>query len=103
MKQQQQQNKMTTYTISESISDYVLGVIDTLVYLEKCNIKTLWDVLNKYGGDIRGEFIYAVQELNSLEIIDKWYKIVNDDEYVECKEDEADDVEVIDKNGVIVE
>jgi hypothetical protein len=94
---------MTTYTISESNSVYVFGVIDTLVYLEQFSIKTLWDILDKHCGDAKGEFIYAVQELNSLEIIDKWYKIVNDDEYVECKEDEADDVEVIDKDGVIVE
>ena len=88
---------MTIYTISESNSVYVFGVIDTLVYLEQFSIETLWDILDKHCGDAKGEFIYAVQELNSLEIIDKWYKFVND-EYVELskeEEDEADDVEVI--------
>ena len=89
---------MTTYTISESQQSYVLGVIHTLLHLEKCNIKTLWDFLDDHCSDPKGEFIYAIQELNSLEIIDKWYKFVNDNEYVELskeQEDEADDVEVI--------
>ena len=89
---------MTTYTISESQQSYVLGVIHTLLHLEKCNIKTLWDFLDDHCVDPRGEFICAIQELNSLEIIDKWYKFVNDNEYVELskeQEDEADDVEVI--------
>ena len=89
---------MTTYTISESQQSYVLGVIHTLLHLEECNIKTLWDFLDDHCSDPKGEFIYAIQELNSLEIIDKWYKFVNDNEYVELskeQEDEADDVEVI--------
>ena len=88
---------MTTYTISESQESYVHGVIHTLLHLEVCNIKTLWDFLDNHCGDPKGEFICAIQVLNSLEIIDKWYKFVND-EYVELskeEEDEADDVEVI--------
>jgi hypothetical protein len=89
---------MTTYTISKSQESYVFGVIHTLLHLEQCNIETLWDFFDDYCSDPKGEFICAVKELNSLEIIDKWYKFV-DDEYIELskeEEDEADDVEIRD-------
>jgi hypothetical protein len=94
---------MTIYTISEKTEYFIYGVIQTLTYLKKCNVKTLWDFLeDHYGGDFKGEFIIGVKIMNDFEITDKLYKIVNDDEYVELskeEKDKADDVEIVEILG----
>lgn len=88
---------MTTYTISKSTEAWVLGVVHTLLHLEQFSIETLKEFLQDHCTDYRGEFIYATRELLNLEIIDTYYKFVDEDNFVELskeQEDEADDVEV---------